>query len=247
MEEFDIDGLLYGHFGDGCVHVRLAMPLETPAGVAHSRAFLQSAARICAAHGGSVSGEHGDGRARGELLRFMYTPEMLDLFARVKHLFDPDNLLNPGVLAAPMDQAEAASRARARALAARSGVVDVLAANGVPDSAFSDRDDATAGRSGLAPADSASGAPADGELELQPGVDPLDANLRRVAARPMPADGGFAFTHDGGDFTAAVHRCTGVGKCRAGVPGTFMCPSYLATRDEKDVTPRARPHPPGGR
>ena len=236
MEEFDIDGLLYGHFGDGCVHVRLAMPLETPEGVAHSRAFLQSAARICAAHGGSVSGEHGDGRARSELLRFMYTPEMLDLFARVKHLFDPDNLLNPGVLAAPMDQAEAASRARARARAARSGVVDVLAANGVPDSAFSDRDDAATSRSGLAPAVGASGAPADGALELQPGVDPLDANLRRVAARPMPADGGFAFTHDGGDFTAAVHRCTGVGKCRAGVPGTFMCPSYLATRDEKDVT-----------
>ena len=239
MEEFDIDGLLYGHFGDGCVHVRLAMPLETPEGVAHSRSFLQSAARICAAHGGSVSGEHGDGRARSELLRFMYTPEMLDLFARVKHLFDPDNLLNPGVLAAPMDQAEAASRARARARAARSGVADVLAANGVPDSAFSDRDDAPAGRSGLAPADGASGAsgaPAGGALELQPGVDPLDANLRRVAARPMPADGGFAFTHDGGDFTAAVHRCTGVGKCRAGVPGTFMCPSYLATRDEKDVT-----------
>ena len=52
----------------------------------------------------------------------------------------------------------------------------------------------------------------------------------------MPADGGFAFTHDGGDFTAAVHRCTGVGKCRAGVSGTFMCPSYLATREEKDVT-----------
>ena len=262
MEEFDIDGLLYGHFGDGCVHVRLAMPLETPEGVAHSRAFLQSAARICAAHGGSVSGEHGDGRARGELLRFMYTPEMLDLFARVKHVFDPDNLLNPGVLASPMDEAEAASRARARALAARSGVVDVLAAHGGPDSAFSDRDDAAAGRSGLFPAAGAlelqpgvgaavdssplpdvsgvtggSGlAAAAGALELQPGVDPLDFGLRRVAARPMPADGGFAFTHDGGDFTAAVHRCTGVGKCRAGVSGTFMCPSYLATREEKDVT-----------
>ena len=198
MEEFDIDGLLYGHFGDGCVHVRLAMPLDTPEGVAHSRAFLQSAARICAAHGGSVSGEHGDGRARGELLRFMYSPEMLDLFARVKHVFDPDNLLNPGVLAAPMDEAEATSRARAR----NAGV---------------------AGNSG-------------GALELQPGVDPLDFGLRRVSAHPMPADGGFAFTHDGGDFTAAVHRCTGVGKCRAGVSGTFMCPSYLATRDEKDVT-----------
>ena len=195
MEEFDIDGLLYGHFGDGCVHVRLSMPLETPEGVAHSRAFLQSAARICAAHGGSVSGEHGDGRARGELLRFMYSPEMLDLFARVKHVFDPGNLLNPGVLAAPMDDAEASSRSKAR----------------------------TAG---------VAGDPA----ELQPGVDSLDRNLRRVAARPMPADGGFAFTHDGGDFTAAVHRCTGVGKCRAVVSGTFMCPSYLATREEKDVT-----------
>ena len=228
MEEFDIDGLLYGHFGDGCVHVRLAMPLETPEGVAHSRAFLQSAARICAAHGGSVSGEHGDGRARGELLRFMYSPEMLDLFARVKHIFDPDNLLNPGVLAAPMDEAEAASRARVRVLAAHSGGPDGLAANGAPGTALTDHDDAHATRPGLAPAD--------GPLELQPGVDPLDANLRRVAAHPMPADGGFAFTHDGGDFTAAVHRCTGVGKCRAGVSGTFMCPSYLATRDEKDVT-----------
>ena len=262
MEEFDIDGLLYGHFGDGCVHVRLAMPLETPEGVAHSRAFLQSAARICAAHGGSVSGEHGDGRARGELLRFMYTPDMLDLFARVKYLFDPDNLLNPGVLASPMDEAEAASRARVRALAARGGVVEGLAAHGGPDSAFRDRDDAAAGRSGLFPAAGAldlqpgvgadvdssplpdvSGVTGDsglaaaaGALELQPGVDPLDFGLRRVAARPMPADGGFAFTHDGGDFTAAVHRCTGVGKCRAGVSGTFMCPSYLATRDEKDVT-----------
>ena len=204
MEEFDIDGLLYGHFGDGCVHVRLAMPLETPEGVAHSRAFLQSAARICAAHGGSVSGEHGDGRARGELLRFMYSPEMLDLFARVKHIFDPDNLLNPGVLTSPMDEAEATSRARAR----------------------------NAGSAGVAGNAGNSG----GALELQPGVDPLNFSLRRVAARPMPADGGFAFTHDGGDFTAAVHRCTGVGKCRAGVSGTFMCPSYLATREEKDVT-----------
>ena len=287
MEEFDIDGLLYGHFGDGCVHVRLAMPLETPEGVAHSRAFLQSAARICAAHGGSVSGEHGDGRARSELLRFMYSPEMLDLFARVKHVFDPGNLLNPGVLAAPMDEAEAASRARARALAARAlaaqdgggagsngrygeapgsnpaplggdgsargsdaravGAAGPATSSGAADTPTPQRADGSAG-SARASDDAAiagSSRPSDvsgplaaagGQLELQPGVDPLDANLRRVAAHPMPAEGGFAFTHDGGDFTAAVHRCTGVGKCRAGVPGTFMCPSYLATRDEKDVT-----------
>ena len=269
MAEFDIDGLLYGHFGDGCVHVRLAMPLETPEGVAHSRAFLQSAARVCAAHGGSVSGEHGDGRARGELLRFMYSPDMLDLFARVKHVFDPANLLNPGVLAAPMDEATAASRARARARAARAlaaqdgggagssgsfGAGSVLEADaagltpgaGAADMPTSLRADGSAG-SARASGDAAAGssrpsdvsgplAVAGGQLELQPGVDPLDLNLRRVAARPMPADGGFAFTHDGGDFTAAVHRCTGVGKCRAGVSGTFMCPSYLATREEKDVT-----------
>ena len=270
MEEFGIDGLLYGHFGDGCVHVRLAMPLETPEGVAHSRAFLQSAARVCAAHGGSVSGEHGDGRARGELLRFMYSPDMLDLFARVKHVFDPANLLNPGVLAAPMDEAEAASRARARALAARAlaaqdgggagssgnfGAGFVLGADaagpapgrGAADMPTSLRADGSAGSARASDDAAAAGssrpsdvsgplAVAGGQLELQPGVDPLDLNLRRVAARPMPADGGFAFGHDGGDFTAAVHRCTGVGKCRAGVSGTFMCPSYLATREEKDVT-----------
>ena len=274
MEEFDIDGLLYGHFGDGCVHVRLAMPLETPEGVAHSRAFLQSAARVCAAHGGSVSGEHGDGRARGELLRFMYSPDMLDLFARVKHVFDPANLLNPGVLAAPMDEATATSRARARTRAARalaaqdgggagssgnfgagfvlgadaagpapgSGAADMptsLRADGSAGSARASGDAAAAGSSRPSDVSGVAGgalAVAGGQLELQPGVDPLDLNLRRVAARPMPADGGFAFGHDGGDFTAAVHRCTGVGKCRAGVSGTFMCPSYLATREEKDVT-----------
>ena len=273
MAEFDIDGLLYGHFGDGCVHVRLAMPLETPEGVAHSRAFLQSAARVCAAHGGSVSGEHGDGRARGELLRFMYSPDMLDLFARVKHVFDPANLLNPGVLAAPMDEATAASRARARTRAARAlaaqdgggagssgsfGAGSVLGADAVgpapgsgADTPTSLRADGSAGSARASDDAAAAGssrpsgvsgvaggalAVAGGQLELQPGVDPLDLNLRRVAARPMPADGGFAFGHDGGDFTAAVHRCTGVGKCRAGVSGTFMCPSYLATREEKDVT-----------
>ena len=277
MEEFDIDGLLYGHFGDGCVHVRLAMPLETPEGVAHSRAFLQSAARVCAAHGGSVSGEHGDGRARGELLRFMYSPDMLDLFARVKHVFDPANLLNPGVLAAPMDEATAAFRARARTRAARAlaaqdgggagssgsfGAGSVLGADaagpapgrGAADTPTSLRADGSAGSARASDNAAAVGssrpsdvsgtlavaggalAVAGGQLELQPGVDPLDLNLRRVAARPMPADGGFAFGHDGGDFTAAVHRCTGVGKCRAGVSGTFMCPSYLATREEKDVT-----------
>ena len=67
---------------------------------------------------------------------------------------------------------------------------------------------------------------------------PIDADLRRPQARPVLAAGGFSFAHDDGDFTKAVHRCVGVGKCRAdnSAAGGFMCPSYLASKDEKDVT-----------
>ncbi|WP_254872956.1 FAD-binding and (Fe-S)-binding domain-containing protein [Schaalia sp. Marseille-Q2122] len=208
MSEYGIDGLLYGHFGDGCVHVRLDMPLETDEGVAHSRRFMEEAAKICASYGGSISGEHGDGRSRSELLRFMYSPDMLDLFAQVKALFDPRNLLNPGVLTAPMSAAVAAQRKAER---------------------LSQLPPAQADQ----PAQTPAAAP---HQDPQPGVDLLDEYLRRPAATPMPATRGFAFHEDGGDFTTAVHRCTGVGKCRANMPGTFMCPSYAATGEEKDVT-----------
>src|SRR5690606_31834989 len=79
---------------------------------------------------------------------------------------------------------------------------------------------------------------------LNPGIivdpAPLDMDLRRPAApRTKPSPGGLAFAHDHGDLTEAVHRCTGVGKCRADAIGSgsgFMCPSYAATKDEKDVT-----------
>jgi Fe-S oxidoreductase len=68
--------------------------------------------------------------------------------------------------------------------------------------------------------------------------DPLDANLRIPAARPPAGRLALRLAHDNGDFNAAVHRCTGVGKCRADTTaaGGVMCPSYLATRDEKDST-----------
>ncbi|WP_428639575.1 FAD-binding and (Fe-S)-binding domain-containing protein [Schaalia sp.] len=211
MKEFDIDGLLYGHFGDGCVHVRLDMPLDTDEGVEHSYRFLKRAAACCASHGGSVSGEHGDGRARTELLRFMYSREMLDLFGQVKHLFDPDNLLNPGVLASPITPVLATSRGSLRR---------AMAAGIRPDL-------------WILP-----GERIDWELvpDPQPGVDLVDDFLRRPASRSLPAAGGFAFREDHGDFANAIHRCTGVGKCRAGVSGAFMCPSWKATKDEKDVT-----------
>jgi FAD/FMN-containing dehydrogenase/Fe-S oxidoreductase len=164
-----LDGLLYGHFGDGCIHVRIDFPLDRPDGAQVMREFVTEAAHLVTAHGGSLSGEHGDGRARSELLPVMYSPDALAAFGAFKHLLDPADLLNPGVLVRPR---------------------------------------------------------------------PLDADLRRPAAVPLPRQAGFAFTEDDGDLTTAVHRCVGVGKCRADSSGSggFMCPSYLATRDEKDST-----------
>jgi FAD/FMN-containing dehydrogenase/Fe-S oxidoreductase len=167
MAAYGVDGLLYGHFGDGCVHVRIDFPLRDRPQVL--RSFTEEAAKLAASYGGSASGEHGDGRARGELLPLMYSAEALGLMRGVKQLFDPANLLNPGVVVDPA---------------------------------------------------------------------PLDADLRVPLARPLRRGLGFAYPHDAGDFTAAVHRCTGVGKCRADTTasGGVMCPSYLATRDEKDST-----------
>ena len=166
LTEHRLDGLPYGHFGDGCLHVRIDFPFGQPG---RFRSFLLDAARLVASYGGSLSGEHGDGRARGELLPLMYSPDALAAFGEIKAVFDPANLLNPGVLVEPR---------------------------------------------------------------------PLDADLRLPAARPVRSGLGFAYAGDHGDFAAAVHRCVGVGKCRADLTerSSFMCPSYLATRDEKDST-----------
>ncbi|GER23883.1 lactate dehydrogenase [Zafaria cholistanensis] len=167
MADEGVSGLAYGHFGDGCVHVRVDFPLERDGSL--MRRFLERAAALAAEHGGSLSGEHGDGRARSELLTTMYSPEALRAMEQFKALLDPEDLMNPGVVVRPA---------------------------------------------------------------------PLDADLRRPQALPLTATDGFAFAHDGGDITQAVHRCVGVGKCRADLrpQGGFMCPSYTATRDEKDST-----------
>ncbi len=105
LEAHGLHGLPYGHFGEGCVHCRIDFPIGRRGGTGAYREFVQAAADLVAAHGGSMSGEHGDGRARSELLPRMYSPAALALFAAAKRLFDPDNLLNPGVLVdpAPLD------------------------------------------------------------------------------------------------------------------------------------------------
>ncbi|MDO3650462.1 FAD-binding and (Fe-S)-binding domain-containing protein [Nocardia mangyaensis] len=164
--EYEVRGLLYGHIGDGCIHVRLDFPIaDAPQ---RFRSFLFDAAELVVRHGGSLSGEHGDGRARSELLEVMYSPAAITAFAGFKALFDPDDVLNPGVLVAPR---------------------------------------------------------------------PVDTDLRVAGVRPVPTLG-FALGDDSGDLSTAVHRCVGIGKCRADTraAGGFMCPSYLATADEKDST-----------
>ncbi|MFD7770320.1 FAD-linked oxidase C-terminal domain-containing protein [Streptomyces sp. NPDC059787] len=101
MADHGLRGTPYGHFGDGCIHVRIDFDLLTGPGIARFRRFSEDLADLVVAHGGSLSGEHGDGRARAELLPRMYGAETVALFERVKALWDPDDLLNPGMLVRP--------------------------------------------------------------------------------------------------------------------------------------------------
>ncbi|WP_231406467.1 FAD-binding and (Fe-S)-binding domain-containing protein [Streptomyces sp. MC1] len=94
-------GTPYGHFGDGCIHVRIDFDLLTGPGVGRFRRFSEELADLVVAHGGSLSGEHGDGQARAELLPRMYGEETVRLFERAKAVWDPDDLLNPGMLVRP--------------------------------------------------------------------------------------------------------------------------------------------------
>lgn len=98
-------GALYGHFGDGCIHTRLDFDLTTAEGIARYRAFVEEAADLVVRYGGSLSGEHGDGQARGELLPRMFGEELMQAFREFKALWDPEGGLNPGKLvdARPLD------------------------------------------------------------------------------------------------------------------------------------------------
>ncbi|MFF1513493.1 FAD-binding and (Fe-S)-binding domain-containing protein [Streptomyces sp. NPDC058305] len=101
LADHHLRGTPYGHFGDGCIHVRIDFDLLTTPGIARFRRFSQDVAHLVVSHGGSLSGEHGDGQARAELLPAMYGPDLVHLFERAKDLWDPHNLLNPGILVRP--------------------------------------------------------------------------------------------------------------------------------------------------
>jgi FAD/FMN-containing dehydrogenase/Fe-S oxidoreductase len=101
LDEYDYKGSIYGHFGQACVHVSINFDLFTAAGIAKYREFVTKMAHICVEHGGSLSGEHGDGQARGELLPIMYGDELVQAFWEFKSIWDPQHKMNPGKVVHP--------------------------------------------------------------------------------------------------------------------------------------------------
>jgi FAD/FMN-containing dehydrogenase/Fe-S oxidoreductase len=106
LERYEYGGDFYGHFGDGCVHTRTNFDLTSKPGIAKFRAFIDEAADLVASHGGSFSGEHGDGQARAALLEKMFGPELMNTFREFKALWDPDWKMNPGKLIVPYEPDE---------------------------------------------------------------------------------------------------------------------------------------------
>lgn len=172
LAEYELTGIMYGHFGAGCMHIRITYDLRSDAGREVFRRFTDAAARLVVSHGGSLSGEHGDGRARSSLLPVMYTPELMRAFSQFRRAWDPVGVLNPGTMtdADPFDEN--------------------LALEGVPAREWRTH------------------------FELHP--------MAAAESGTTP-------------WVHAVQSCIGVGKCRSD-SGGVMCPSYRATKDEKDST-----------
>ncbi len=182
LARFSLQGIMYGQFGAGCMHVRITFDMRTDEGRRVMEAFMRAAAQLVVRHGGSLSGEHGDGRARSELLPLMYSPEMLAAFATFKRLWDPAAILNPGILVSP------------------DSLMKNLALAGVPERQWRTSFDLTPVGSGHA-------------------TPQAEARVTR--------------TQD--PFVHAVQACVGIGRCRTDAGGV-MCPSFRATKDEKDST-----------
>lgn len=102
MKHHGLTGVMYGHFGAGCMHIRLSFDLRSNEGQIVFEKFTADAANLVAKHGGSISGEHGDGRARSALLATMYSPESIEAFEKFKTIWDARALLNPHNIVNPL-------------------------------------------------------------------------------------------------------------------------------------------------
>ena len=170
-EKYGVSSVYYAHAGAGELHTRPLFNLKTAEGLAMFRGIATDVAALVKKYRGSLSGEHGDGRLRGEFIRFMVGDECYELMRRVKELFDPHGIFNPGK------------------------IID---------------------------------------------TPPMDTHLRHEIEHPDPD---YKTIFDFGatqGILRAAEACTGVGECRKlQLAGGTMCPSYMATRNEKDTT-RAR-------
>jgi len=101
LDRYGYHGDLYGHFGGGCVHTRIDFDFRTAEGIATYRQFIEDAADLVVRHGGSLSGEHGDGQSRAEMLPKMFSPALMEAFEAFKHIWDPAGRMNPGKLVKP--------------------------------------------------------------------------------------------------------------------------------------------------
>lgn len=166
-DRYGLDADMYGHFGQGVLHCRIDFDLVTADGLERMRKYLDEASELVVRMGGSLSGEHGDGQARGELLPIMFGDEIVGAFEAFKDLWDPDGKMNPGKIVRP---------------------------------------------------------------------NPILADLRLgTDYHPPRPKTFFAYPEDDFTFGHAAFRCVGVGECRRH-EGGVMCPSYMATREEKHST-----------
>ncbi len=171
LKSHNLQYAMYAHAGAGELHVEPIINLKSKEGVQLFRTILAETAALAKSFGGSLSGEHGDGRLRGEFIPYMMGAKNYDLFKAIKNIFDPKNIFNKGKIvdAPPMDQ----------------------------------------------------------HLRYQ-------TNHKTKASQTI-----YNFSEDGG-FLRLAEKCSGSGDCRkTAISGGTMCPSYMATRDEKDTT-RAR-------
>ncbi|MCX6946100.1 MAG: FAD-binding protein [Opitutales bacterium] len=170
-DKYGISCVYYAHAGSGELHTRPLFNLKTPEGLRMFRAIATDIAALVKKYRGSLSGEHGDGRLRGEFIRFMVGDACYAMMRRVKETFDPSGLLNPGK------------------------IID---------------------------------------------TPPMDTSLRHAPGHPTP-DYATIFNFDATQgLLRAAEKCNGSGDCRKTERmGGTMCPSYMATRNERDST-RAR-------
>jgi FAD/FMN-containing dehydrogenase/Fe-S oxidoreductase len=101
MQGYGYFSAMYGHFGHACVHMRINFDLQSTPGIAKYRKFVEEAADLAVSFGGSLSGEHGDGQSRGELLPRMFGPELVRAFCQFKAIWDPEWKMNPGKVVEP--------------------------------------------------------------------------------------------------------------------------------------------------